>query len=186
VDFSETSRAYVADDYREVYERWTRHQQALHHMDVALETWATFKSWDFRQAFIERYAAIYGLSEADRETLRQAQLEAFRKNYEFAITALANEWRWNDLDKMNSAWRVSLLDALGHELTPNEIKVEKLPDAYEREFFPSKTQFNRAFTKTYTIRFEVPATGEFIGVKSGGITLRIASPIGRIELTWQS
>ena len=78
VDFSERQREYVAKDYGEVYERWTRHQQALHNTDVALEAWATFKSWDFRQAYIERYASIYGLSETDRATLRQAQLEAVR------------------------------------------------------------------------------------------------------------
>jgi hypothetical protein len=186
VDFSETPRQYVAKDYVEVYERWTRHQSALHNVDIALEAWATFKSWDFREAYIERYASIYGLSEADRATLRQAQLDAYRSNYEFTVTTLSAEHRWNDLEKASSAWRVTLLDALGHELTPKEVKVERLPDAYEREFFPAKNQFNRVFTKTYGIRFEVPAAGEFLGAKSGAITLRFASPIGRLELTWQS
>ena len=42
VDFSETPREYVSQDYGDAYERWTRHQQALHNTDVALETWATF------------------------------------------------------------------------------------------------------------------------------------------------
>jgi hypothetical protein len=185
VDFSERQREYVAKDYGEVYERWTRHQQALHHTDVALEVWATFKSWDFRQAYIERYAAIYGLSETDRANLRQAQLEASRGTYEFLVTALATEYRWNDLDRENSAWRVTLLDALGHEVAATEIKVEKFPDAFEREFFPAKNQFNRAFTKTYAIRFAVGEAGEFVGAKSGALTLRIASPIGRVELVWQ-
>jgi len=185
VDFSDRQREYLAKDYTEVYERWTRYQQALHHTDVALEAWATFKSWDFRQAYIERYASIYGLSEADRATLRQAQLEASRGSYEFLVTALATEYRWNDLERANSAWRVTLVDALGHELAATEIKVEKFPDAFEREFFPAKNQFNRAFTRTYAIRFAVGETGEFAGVKSGAITLRIASPIGRVELVWQ-
>jgi hypothetical protein len=185
VDFSERQREYVAKDYGEVYERWTRHQQSLHNTDVALEAWATFKSWDFRQAYIERYASIYGLSEADRATLRQAQLEASRGTYEFLVTALATEYRWNDLERANSAWRVTLVDALGHEVAASEIRVEKFPDAFEREFFPAKNQFNRAFTKTYVIRFAIGEAGEFAGAKSGAITLRIASPIGRVELVWQ-
>src|SRR6476661_2775627 len=75
VDFSETPRDYLAKDYDGVLERWTRH-------DVAHEVWATFKSWDFREAYIERYASIYSLSEADRATLRQAQLEDFRHAFE--------------------------------------------------------------------------------------------------------
>jgi hypothetical protein len=185
VDFSETPKDYLARDYGEVYERWTRHHSALHNTDVALEAWATFKSWDFRQAYIERYASIYGLSQTDRATLRQAQLEGSRNTYEFLVTALSTEYRWNDLERASSAWRITLIDALGHELPPTEVKVEKFPDAFEREFFPAKNQFNRAFTKTYAIRFSVAEAAEFAGVKSGAITLRLASPIGRLELVWQ-
>ena len=71
------------------------------------------------------------------------------------------------------------MDALGHELPSERVRIEKLPDAYEREFFPSKTPF----TKTYSVRFIMPAPGgDFVGAKSGSLTLRFASPIGRIEL----
>jgi hypothetical protein len=84
-----------------------------------------------------------------------------------------------------------LVDGLGHELTPEFIRVQRLPDAYETEFYPAKTPF----TKTYQIRFPVSgvsdtgagtAPTEFVGGKSGSITLRIASPIGRLDLLWQS
>ena len=186
VDFSETPRTYVAKDYREIYDRWTRHQAALHEVDIALEAWATFKSWEFREAFVERYASIYSLSEAERANLRKAQLDAYRATYEFTLTALSANFHWNDLDKSNSAWRVTLVDALGHELTPSELKIHKLPDAYESEFFPAKEQFNKVFMKTYLIKFAIPTSGDFKGAKSGSITLRIASPIGRLELTWLS
>jgi hypothetical protein len=182
VDFSETERNYLAKDYDDVYKRWTRHESALLDADVALEAWATYKSWDFREAYVERYAAAYALSEADRSTLRHAQLEAFHKAYEFHVAAQSWSFSWNDLEKASSAWRTTLVDAAGHELIPEPIKVEKLPDAYEREFFPDKTPF----TKTYSIRFEVPPDSDFGGPKSGSITLRIASPIGRLNLTWQS
>jgi hypothetical protein len=182
VDFSETPRAYVAKDYGEIYERWTRYDFALKDVEKALEVWATFKSWDFREAFVERYAAGYSLSDADRATLRNAQRDAFRRAYEFHVTAQSANYKWNDLEKASSPWRVTLLDALGHELQPEAIKVEKLPDAYEREFFPAKTPFS----KTYSIRFVPPATGDFSGLGSGAIILRIASPIGRVELAWRS
>ena len=185
VDFSETPRDYLAKDYDGVFERWTRHDVAQHDVDIALEVWATFKSWDFREAYIERYASVYSLSDVDCATLRQAQLEAFHNAYEFSVAALSAEYRWNDLEKSSSAWRVSLVDALGHELSPDEVKVEKLPDAYGREFFPTPKPFEKAFTKTYRIRFTAPPSGDFAGLKSGAIKLRIASPIGRVELLWQ-
>jgi hypothetical protein len=184
VDFSETPRDYLPNDYDSVYQRWTRHDYALHeHVDKAIEVWATFKSWDFREAYIERYASVYSLSDADRTTLRQAQRDAYHQAYEFHVIAQSADYTWNDLDKSSSAWRVSLVDALGHEIPSDRIRVEKLPDAYERDFFPAKTPFS----KTYSIRFTLPASdAEFSGVKAGSITLRFASPIGRVELLWQS
>ena len=184
VDFSETPRDYLPRDYSDVCARWTRHDYALHEwQDKAIEVWATFKSWDFREAYIERYAAVYSLSDADRTTLRQAQREAYHQAYEFHVIAQSAEYTWNDLDKSSSPWRVTLVDALGNEIPSDRVRVEKLPDAYERDFFPDKTPFS----KSYSIRFTMPASGtEFSGVKSGSITLRIASPIGRVDLLWQS
>jgi hypothetical protein len=184
VDFSETPRDYLPDDYDGVYARWTRHDYAeVKHVDKALEVWATFKSWDFRESYIERYASIYSLSDAKRTELRQAQREAYHQAFEFHVTAQSANWDWNDLEKASTPWRVTLLDALGHELPSERVRIEKLPDAYEREFFPAKTPF----TKTYSVRFITPAPGsEFAGVRSGSLTLRFASPIGRVDLVWKS
>jgi len=183
VDFSETTRDYLPKEYPAVYRRWTRHDYAEHDVDKAIEVWATFESWDFREAYIERYASVYSLSDADRTTLRQAQRDAYHQAYEFHVIAQSADYTWNDLDKSSSAWRVTLVDALGHEIPSDRIHVEKLPDAYERDFFPDKTPFS----KSYRIRFTMPTGGvEFSGVKSGSITLRIASPIGRVDLLWQS
>lgn len=183
VDFSEIPRSYVGKDYETVYGRWTRHEQAFKDEDVALEVWATYKSWDFREAFVERYAEVYSLSEVDQKTLRDSQREIIKKGaYEFHVTAQSTFYKWNDLEKTSSPWRETLIDALGHELAPESVKVEKLPGAYEDVFFPARTPF----TKTYAIRFVVPSDGTFTGAKSGALTLRIASPVGRVELHWHS
>jgi hypothetical protein len=183
VDFSETPRDYLPGDYSGVYERWTRHDYAEHEVDKALEVWATYLSWDFREAYLEKYAAVYNLSDAERNAIRQGQKEANHTAYEFHVTAQSANWDWNDLDKKKTAWRVTLVDATGHELPSEPVTLEKLPDAYERAFFPSKTPF----TKTYRVRFIAPAPGgDFIGPKSGSLTLRFDSPIGRVELLWKS
>ena len=183
VDFSDTPRNYYSTDYGEAYTRWTRHDFVLREVEKALEVWATYKSWDFREAYVEHYASIYSLSDADRTTLRTAQRDAFHKAYEFHVTAQSANYKWNDLDKSSSPWRVTLLDALGHELQPDgPIKIEKLPEGYEREFFPAKTPFS----KTYSVRFVPGASSDFTGIKSGAITLRFASPLGRVEVTWRS
>jgi hypothetical protein len=184
VDFSDTPRDYVGKDYERVYERWTRHQQVFVDADVALEVWATFKSWDFREAYIERYAEIYSLSESDEKTLREAQRKLLGAVYEFHVSAQSTNYKWNDLEKTSSsAWRIALVDRLGHELAPESVKIEKLPDAVESVFYPRRTPF----TKAYAIRFAVPADESlFAGTRSGAITLRIESPIGRVEVEWRS
>jgi hypothetical protein len=182
VDFSETRRAYLPTDYDTVYQRWTRHDYVLHDADKAIEIWATLKSWDFREAYVERYASVYGLTDADRETLRKGQLDSLHRYYEFHVTSQSSEFKWNDFEKSNTAWRITLVDALGHELSAEPVKVQKLPDAYEREFFPSTTPF----TKTYIIRFPAAAGGDFAGVQSGALTLRFMSPVGHVDLVWKS
>ena len=183
VDFSDTPRNYFSTDYGEAYTRWTRHDFVLREVEKALEVWVTYKSWDWREAYVEHYASIYSLSDADRNTLRTAQRDAFHKAYEFHVTAQSANYKWNDLDKSSSPWRVTLLDALGHELpTDGPIKIEKLPEGYEREFFPAKTPFS----KTYSVRFVPGAGADFAGIKSGAITLRFASPLGRVEVSWRS
>lgn len=182
VDFSETPRDYLPRDYGAIYQRWTRHDYAQHDVEKSLEIWATYKSWDFREAYIALYASVYSLADGDRNKLRAAQHEAYRQAYEFHVTAQSARYEWNDLEKSSSPWRVTLVDALGHEIQADRVRVEKLPDAYERQFFPAKTPF----TKTYSIRFPAPADGEFAGVRSGALTLRFESPIGRIEVHWQS
>ena len=182
VDFSESPRAYVARDYTEVYERWTRHDFVSHDAEKAIELWATFKSWDFREAYIERYAATYSISDADREALRQLEKKALHEAYEFHVTAQSANYKWNDLEKKSSPWRLVLMDALGHELQPESIRVEKLPEVVEREFFPAKTPF----TKAYVVRFVAPANSEFAGIASGSLVLRLSSPAGRVELSWRN
>jgi hypothetical protein len=183
VDFSETPRDYLASDYPGVYQRWTRHDFAEHDVDKALEVWATFKSWDFREAYLEKYASIYSVPDAKRDELRQGEREAYHTAYEFHVIAQSANWDWNDLEKANSPWRLTLIDALGHELPSERVRIDKLPDAYEREFFPARGPF----TKSYSVRFLVPAPGaDFVGAKSGSLTIRIASPIGRIDLVWKS
>jgi hypothetical protein len=182
VDFSETPREYFAKDYSEVYERWTRHDFVSHDAEKAIEMWVTFKSWDFREAYIERYAATYSISDADRVALRQQQKNALHEAYEFHVTAQSANYKWNDLEKKSSPWRFVLLDALGHELQPESIRVEKLPEVVEKDFFPAKTPF----TKAYSVRFVAPPNGEFAGVGSGAIVLRLSSPAGRVELSWRA
>jgi hypothetical protein len=185
VDFSEGTRNFSSDDYGHVSARWSRHdKQWVVFQGTVIEAWALYKSWEFRQAYVEHYAKVYSLSDAERTALYNAQREAARQSYEFHIAVQTTNYKWNDLDRETSAWRVALVDGTGAEIAPRHIEQLRLPELYESQFFPNRTEF----TQTYLIRFnraEAEAAG-FVGPASGRITLRISSPMAKTELVWQS
>jgi hypothetical protein len=182
VDFAPPARQYKSSEYHDVYELWTRHVKIEHEVDVALEVWATYKSQEFREAFVAHYADAFAKTDEARESLRHAEREAGVAAYEFVVTAQSGNYKWNDLEKKSTPWRVLLLDGEGHELTADQITVERYPDLFEREFYPVKTPFS----KTYLIRFLRGAAHEdgFTGERSGQLTLRFAGPFGRGDLRW--
>jgi hypothetical protein len=184
VDFSEQTRNFRPEDYGQVLKVWTRHSKVISDVGTVIEAWALYKSWEWRQAYVERYAQVYHLTDAERTTLFKSQLEASRTAYEFHVAVQTTNYKWNDLDKETSPWRVSLVDGTGAEVAPKRIEVLRLPELYEMEFFPNKTEFS----KTYVIRFlraDADAAG-FSGPGSGRILLRFASPLGKAEVVWQS
>jgi hypothetical protein len=185
VDFSEGNRTFRSEDYEPVFTRWSRHAKAVVvHQGTVIETWAVYKSWEFRQAYVEHYAKIYSLQDAERAALFNAQREASRQTYEFHVAVQMTNYKWNDLDKANSPWRISLVDGAGAEIAPRKVEMLKRPELYETQFFPNRTEFSH----TYLIRFtraDAESSG-FAGPASGRITLRIASPLAKNELVWEA
>jgi hypothetical protein len=184
VDFSETTKQYRESDYLAVHDAWTRHAKLVQDIGTVMEIWATFKSWDFRQAYVAKYAKIYDLPDNERKALEKTQLDTSRAVYEIHLVAQSTNDRWTDFTSKRSAWRLTLLDGTGAELAPTTVKAERLPDAYESEFFPSRTPFSH----TFTLRF-VPPEGSgdaFVGPQSGRLILRLASPVGKVEVTWEA
>jgi hypothetical protein len=185
VDFSEANHNYRSEDYEKVFTNWSRHAKAVVvSQGTVIETWGVYKSWDFRQAYIERYAKIYSLSDTEKAALYRTQREAERQTYEFHVAVQMTNYKWNDLDKDTSPWRISLVDGTGAEIAPRRVELLKLPELYETQFFPNKTEFSQ----TYLIRFsraEADAAG-FGGATSGRIALKIVSPLAKNEIVWES
>lgn len=184
VDFSESARAFGPRDYAGVRQSWTRHGQIMQNEKRALELWAVLKSPEFRQAYVERYAEMYSIGDAERRAMLEQQLATSREWYEFHATVQTHDWRWNDLAKKNSPWRVLLVDAAGVEISPASIEIARLPPLVEAELFPDQT----AFSTTYAIRFRRTSEGDdgrrFAGADSGLLTLRVLGPVGRTDLVW--
>src|SRR3954469_6491997 len=80
VSLAEGPREYVATDYEHVLARWTRteHLIALSELDDLLTVTSTFESWDFRWAYVVRYAQDYRMPIDQRRVLLDSTLSETR------------------------------------------------------------------------------------------------------------
>src|SRR5471030_168212 len=123
-------REYVADDYQLVLARWTRDQSLiqLSELDDLLTVTATFESWDFRWAYVVRYAQDYRLTTTQRRDLLDRTLAETQQAHEFYVALYGTKWRWSDLTKPESSWIVRLIDEKGNETAPTKlVKVKPGP-----------------------------------------------------------
>lgn len=184
VSLAEGPREYVATDYEHVLSRWTRteHLLALSELDDLLTVTATFETWDFRWAYVVRYAQDYRLTTEQRRVLLDSTLAETRQHHQFYIALYGSNRRWSDLTKPTSAWIVRLIDDRGNETAPEEITAIQKPGPIERTYFPYTSVWRQAFR----IRFPAStARGPTIAPDARVVGLRFAGAQGSEELRWE-
>ena len=184
VNLREGSREYVAPDYENVFSQWTRNEHliAISELDDLLSATATFESWDFRWAYVVRYAQDYRLTLDQRQKLLEKTLDETRHHHHFFVAIAGGERKFNDLTKPNSAWIVRLIDSTGAETAPEEVTAINKPNAIERTYFP----YNTIFHKTFRIKFPVTSGDgrQTISPNAEWFGLRFAGAQGNNELLW--
>ena len=177
-------REYVATDYEDVLERWTRTEDliTLAELDNLLQTSATFESWDFRWAYVVRYVEDYRLTIEQRKKLLEKTLDETKQGHHFFVAITGGERRFNDLTKPDSAWIVRLIDSTGNETAPEEISIIKRPNAIEKTYYPYITVFHQVFR----IRFpQVKPDGRpTVSPNAEWVGLRFAGAQGNSEMRW--
>jgi hypothetical protein len=194
VDFSETrSHTFEPSDYERVVERWTRDEQlyVLDGLDNALTVTATFESWEYRQAYIDRYTYDFRLTDAERQALEAEQRAELESAHVFLVAASSTRIEWSDLSSESTPWKIRLVNDQGDVLAP-------LPDAEElsgiqpvrrvspaqRLYFPYINDFRDVFY----LRFPraLPDGTPFLRPGVEAFTLEFAGALGRAELRWSS
>ncbi|MCA9594567.1 MAG: hypothetical protein KC776_14685 [Myxococcales bacterium] len=185
VRLGEGPREYAPTDYELVLDRWTRSEDLIvsSELDNVLTVTATYESWDFRWAYVVRYAEDYRLTVDQRTALLQRSLAETRQSHQFYVALYAQRYKWNDLTMENPAWIVRLIDDQGSETAPTEIEPIKRPGAIERTYFPYTSPWRSAFR----IRFPVTrADGRpTISKKAHWFGLRFAGAQGHQALVWE-
>ncbi len=178
------AREYVGSDYPVVLKRWTRSQSLIlpSELDDLLSVTATYESWDFRWAYVVRYAQDYRLTVEQRRTLLEKTLAETRDVHQFYVALYGSNRRWTDLTKPNSAWIVRLIDDQGDESAPLTIDYIPKPGALERTYFPYTTVWRQIFR----IRFPriLPDGRPAIAPDAKWLGLRFAGSEGNEELRW--
>lgn len=185
VDVSNGPREYVASDYDQVLRTWTRSEDLIriNELDDVLTVTATYESWDFRWAYVVRYAEDYRLTVDQRQALLERSLAETRKAHEFYIALYAQKHKWNDLTAEDPAWIVRLIDDEGTETAPTEIKAIKKPGAIELTYFPYTTPWRSAFRISFPI---VRADGRpTISSAARWFGMRFAGAQGNNALVWE-
>jgi len=177
-------REYVADQYSEVLSRWTRSKSllTLAALDDLLTVTATYESWEFRWAYVIRYAQDFRLTVEQRRVLLDKTLAQTQEHHNFYVALYGGNRRWSDLSRPNSAWIVRLIDSDGNETAPTTIEAIPKPGAIERTYFPYTSVWRQAF------RIQFPKTASdgrpTVAADASWIGLRFAGAEGNEELHW--
>jgi hypothetical protein len=185
VRLTEGPREYVATDYEAVLKSWTRSKQftSVNVMDNVLSVTATYESWDFRWAYVVRYAEDYRLTMDQRHSLLERSLAEARDGHQFYVALYTQRHKWNDLSAKDPAWIVRLIDDEGTETAPSEIEPVRKPGAIELTYFPYTTPWRSAFRVVFP---RVRADGRpTIASAARWFGLRFAGAQGYEELVWE-
>lgn len=183
VSLREGPREYVGADYDAILKRWTRADRlySFQGVDDVLSVDSTFESWDFRWAYVIRYAEDYRLTIEQRRDLLTAALEDSRKYHQFYIALYGNRPREGELSGDKPGWVVRLADDKGHVTAPEQIIPIKKPGVLERTYFPYTTTWRLV----YRVRFPATtAAGPAIAPDANLAALRFSGPLGNLELHW--
>lgn len=194
VDFSETQlRSFEPSDYERVLERWTRSEElyVLDGLDNALTVTATFKSWEYRQAYVTRYAHDFRMTPEERGEMEAAERTGLDAAHEFFVAATSTRVGWSDLGADTSPWQIRLINDRGDVVTPFPdahdppgIEAIRRPTPVHHAYFP----YLNVFRKVFVLRFPraLPDGRSFLddGVKS--FTLEFAGALGEAQLRWTS
>ena len=185
VSLTEGPREYVATDYSGVLRNWTRSKEFTNVsvMDNVLSVTATYESWDFRWAYVVRYAEDYRLTIDQRHSLLERSLAEARDGHHFYVALYAQRYKWNDLTAKEPAWIVRLIDDEGTETAPAAIEQIRKPGAIELTYFPYTSPWRSAFRVSFP---RVRADGRpTIATAARWFGLRFAGAQGYEELIWE-
>ncbi len=180
----ETVKPQPAKGYFDILSRWTKNKKVYEELETKLYIYATYKSWQWREAYIDEYAKRYMLDSSQRENILAREKEINERFNEFFLSIYTPELKWNDFDKKGSIWSIYLEDDKGERISPLEIIRVDEDNPLVREFFP----YMDLWSFGYIVKFPkyLPTGKEpFPSPASKAMKLIITGAVGRSQLEWR-
>lgn len=154
---------------------WTRKDVQYDGVNMELTAVATLKGMPWREAFVDRSAAVYSLSADEREKLLADQRAAHEGGTGVVLALESPTYGNEQLSVDSGRWSVFALQG-ENKLYPLEIRPMKKkywPKTKLKAFFPQYTRWQTY----YDVRFErmVP----------GPVRLVVSGPAGVVEMDWE-
>lgn len=139
-----------SDSYEEVFEKMTKVDRAHSEFQPVITAHATFWNATMREAFIREMSGRFRLDAASEKNLASQELQENETYFVFVVSVATREFEWNELERANSMWRMTLESNDGKlQETPQKIEVVSTRD----ERWPYFYKHMDAFTRTYRVRF---------------------------------
>jgi len=172
------------DEYEKQLTHWTRKEEVYRRFEAKIFVTATYHSPSFRSAYVRKRTAILGLSARDAAQLveeQQSQSEAF---HEFFIAIYTGDRRWNDLEKKDSIWRITLQNDRQERVAASEVIRVDPRNAEVVAFYP----YLDGFGQGYLIRFprtSLELNSPIIDEATRSFSLHISSSVAVAKLAWE-
>jgi hypothetical protein len=161
--------------YFETLDTWTRSQIVYSEFETRVHIRATYQGAVFKKAYLDEYARIYHLTDAEKKIREEAQVSIASDFSEFFFYAYIPDKDSNDFGKERSIWTIYLLNGSGNRIKPVEIRRIDQVTPLITSFYP---YVNPAYGMCYHLKFP-PLS------KEKPFKLVFTSVIGKVELNWK-
>jgi hypothetical protein len=174
-------------DYGSILDLWTRQDEAFALFEHKITVKATMITPMLRKAYGARFPEVYGYGGIVTRTEMKDAGTGTEDTLNFFVAIYTPEFRWNDLNKPDSIWHVSL-QRIGDQGDATELAVdartiEKVKlDENLLTIYPYLDRFDSG----YIVRFPLATLDGRTVIKDGKnrLRLRVASSFAAASLQW--
>ena len=160
--------------YEKTLERFTTSQRIYDKLETKLLVTAVYRSWSYRDAYVDEVARREVRPRAEREEMKKDERADWQIYHSFVVTAYTPETRHLTLSTRDDAvWKMRLYDAKGN-FTEAVVadRIDQTDKTYD-EYLPSDL-----WGRTYIVKFP----REQLPARPKTLTLQLASALGVAEL----